>query len=523
MPQRRSHGHARKREGARDGAPAVERRVVTVYTTLTSPGWAGGELTTIYPSPTSKDEDDTETTTTPDKLVADQKTVGKQVAQLSSSSKSLPSAIEASTALGAMGTGALVAATEDPTTSSTVASSTASSMTPTTAVSQTSSASATSSASSSSTSDGSNDVAVKAGIALGVLGGLLLVLGLVYFLIMKRRKQMEEQQRIAADDEKLNGPFEDGPPPATPAKAPRLSLRPMTGLFTGFNSSASGEQRAVKSPAMAMRAPSASAWDRPMTSESHNDHNPFGSGAERIPEEPSTPHNMVNPMTPISEASTHGASLERAAGLSPAPRAISALTTDSATVPRISAITMDSATVPPILTKNLPASPAGSDEVSPIESADDVPVGQAITTPEPVQAAMFSAKVATAGASLSVMERQPSERRQSVRKENVPAPLDLTLPPKFAAVPPSPADTEFSMHEVDPGQSPIASTSADAIAAAGGPANSTVHRVQLDFKPTLDDEMGLQAGQLVRLLHEYDDGWVSRSLLCSLINPANPW
>lgn len=40
-------------------------------------------------------------------------------------------------------------------------------------------------------------------------------------------------------------------------------------------------------------------------------------------------------------------------------------------------------------------------------------------------------------------------------------------------------------------------------------ANSAVHRVQLDFKPTLEDEMQLKAGELVRLLHEYDDGWVS--------------
>lgn len=49
-----------------------------------------------------------------------------------------------------------------------------------------------------------------------------------------------------------------------------------------------------------------------------------------------------------------------------------------------------------------------------------------------------------------------------------------------------------------------------AIAAAGGPADSSVHRVQLDFTPTLEDEMELHRGQVVRLLHEYDDGWVSQ-------------
>lgn len=44
--------------------------------------------------------------------------------------------------------------------------------------------------------------------------------------------------------------------------------------------------------------------------------------------------------------------------------------------------------------------------------------------------------------------------------------------------------------------------------AAAGPPSGNVHRVQLDFKPSMEDELELCAGQLVRLLHEYDDGWV---------------
>ncbi|GAM82429.1 hypothetical protein ANO11243_004080 [Dothideomycetidae sp. 11243] len=36
---------------------------------------------------------------------------------------------------------------------------------------------------------------------------------------------------------------------------------------------------------------------------------------------------------------------------------------------------------------------------------------------------------------------------------------------------------------------------------------NTVHRVQLDFKPSMDDELELRAGQVVRIVHEYDDGW----------------
>ncbi len=43
---------------------------------------------------------------------------------------------------------------------------------------------------------------------------------------------------------------------------------------------------------------------------------------------------------------------------------------------------------------------------------------------------------------------------------------------------------------------------------AGGPPSGNVYRVQIDFKPSMEDELELSSGQLVRLLHEYDDGWV---------------
>ncbi|KAF3177823.1 hypothetical protein TWF788_007605 [Orbilia oligospora] len=44
--------------------------------------------------------------------------------------------------------------------------------------------------------------------------------------------------------------------------------------------------------------------------------------------------------------------------------------------------------------------------------------------------------------------------------------------------------------------------------ATGGPnSSSPVHRVTVDFKPSMADELELRAGEVVRLLHEYDDGW----------------
>ncbi|PGH03737.1 hypothetical protein GX51_03881 [Blastomyces parvus] len=75
-------------------------------------------------------------------------------------------------------------------------------------------------------------------------------------------------------------------------------------------------------------------------------------------------------------------------------------------------------------------------------------------------------------------------------------PGDRPIPAKDGPPPASPA---MSMD----------STTASAVAAAGaGPAGPpNVHRVQLDFTPSMEDELELRAGQLVRLTHEYDDGW----------------
>lgn len=118
----------------------------------------------------------------------------------------------------------------------------------------------------------------------------------------------------------------------------------------------------------------------------------------------------------------------------------------------------------------------------------------------PAAAAAAAAAATSSGPGLT--------RNTSIRREGQHA-NDYTLPPVIGGgpQPASPTGTEFSVSSLPPGASPGPSQSAAAIAAAGGPPLSTVHRVQLDFKPTLDDEMELRAGDLVRLLHEYDDGW----------------
>jgi len=94
--------------------------------------------------------------------------------------------------------------------------------------------------------------------------------------------------------------------------------------------------------------------------------------------------------------------------------------------------------------------------------------------------------------------------RGTSKRENQPKQIDFTKGGPFRV--PSPTGTEFSMTSDAPG-TPTQTPQGAAIAAAGGPANSVVHRVQLDFKPSMEDELELRAGQLIRMLHEYDDGW----------------
>ncbi|KAK9778598.1 hypothetical protein AB5N19_10426 [Seiridium cardinale] len=328
------------------------------------------------------------------------------------------------------------------------------------AASSSASSSATSTASSSTDSSSSGDNSgAKAGIAFGVLGGLLVFGLLAWFLFNKRRKQMQQQ---ASDNEKINGAMGGAAvldhrssvqTTRTTATAPRLSLRPVTQFMPNF-----GERRSSKGAAMALamgsannhpqsrRPVAASPMDRPSTSQSNHQENPFGNNAERL--------------DAVSERSV------------PAPG-------------------MDAQPVNPF---NAPENVVG------VAQTTDSPPGSS-----PIATAAAAGAGAIAGTALT--------RKQSTRRD-APHTLDLTKTNNAAhalgpvpSIPASPAGTEFSMTEVDPGQAPAPSSSAAAIAAAGGPPQSTVHRVQLDFNPTLDDEIGLKAGQLVRMLHEYDDGW----------------
>ena len=139
-------------------------------------------------------------------------------------------------------------------------------------------------------------------------------------------------------------------------------------------------------------------------------------------------------------------------------------------------------------TDNAGAPVPSSGSMAPAEAP--APLRIRTPSPEAAAAAGTAAAVGAAAAAKSI------ERKQ--------APKSLNLTPNGTATPAghSPAVSEFSQTPVSPG------------AMAKGPPPSNVHRIQLDFKPSMDDELSLRAGQLVRLLHEYDDGWAS----CRLAN-----
>ncbi|KAI8157206.1 hypothetical protein K4K49_008587 [Colletotrichum sp. SAR 10_70] len=434
--------------------------VRTIYQTVTDGAVAASSTssTKLIVAPSALPTRSKSTTTTADSGTTIQRAGGailvtpdasSSTATSDSATSTLPSAIEESVTESIPST--LAIATDAPTLArSTRSAATANEIT------AVSSASATSTAiSDKSASEPSG--AAKAGIAIGVLAGVLVVFLLVFFLFNRRKKQLE-QQRLADEDEKT-GAF--GTAAAVTSgnntRAPRVSLRPVTQFLPNLNpadkrqSNVNGNMApAAAAGALGARAPGQSAWERPVTGQNANPVNPFGSGAERI-------------NGTIKEESVSNMSLNE---------------------------------------KPLPS------------VAADVPIGTAVSEPpSPTNSSINGATMAAGAAGAAAVAggavaAGALTRKASTRKDG-PKALDLTIPAPapLSTVPASPSGTEFSANSAGPGHQSSGSTGSAAIAAAGGPANTTVHRIQLDFKPTLEDEMELRAGGLVRLLHEYDDGW----------------
>ena len=275
----------------------------------------------------------------------------------------------------------------------------------------------------------------KAGLAIGIILAVALLLGLLFFCFRRRRKQANEEY-VKADDEKAA--YMEGlkrsqsvASSRTTATAPRLSLRPITQFMPEM--AARGKAMNGAAPAAALGAVGGAAAGA-AASRDHNDpENPFGNHAE-VPRK------------------SQGSS-EKEVGLP---------------------IQNNAAENP--FGKNAEVLPQTDDHATRSVPNDVVPAPLRVHTPSPE---------AGAGAA------------QVAERHNAPKPLNLTPQRSVSPAASSPAASEFSQ------------TSVPAAAMVNGPPPSNVHRIQLDFKPSMDDELSLRAGQLVRLLHEYDDGWVS--------------
>lgn len=140
-----------------------------------------------------------------------------------------------------------------------------------------------------------------------------------------------------------------------------------------------------------------------------------------------------------------------------------------------------------------PGSPPPGESQSPVGDRNPSPETPSVRTVTP-ETGVASTGMAVAAGAVAVAGVAGNNDNQQPQQH--PAPLA----PGFA--------------KDGPPGSPAISDSASLASAgpAGGPPGpNNVHRVQLDFSPSMEDELELRAGQLVRLLHEYDDGWVCAS------------
>lgn len=298
----------------------------------------------------------------------------------------------------------------------------------------------------------------KAGLALGLLVAFCAILTGILLLYRRRKKQMAAAQ---AGNEKIDLNKAVPPPPQihvasapsirtnrTASTAPRLSLRPVTQFDPTFNDqSKSGGNLNIAAAGG-------------VTAQAHH----RGPSDER----------------PTS-------SWERP-GASNAPSANPFNDPESRSGPPSANPFGNSAAVDASHT-SIPDSPPNQ---SPLQST--------------LQSTQSSKDFANPGLAIATAELSAGPASSPPNELPVPPPK----PGNGSTAPPNPAWTEDLPASPGPaptGALPVAGVMAGGRPQSPGPGPDNVHRVQLDFTPSMQDELDLRAGQLVRMLHEYDDGW----------------
>jgi hypothetical protein len=350
--------------------------------------------------------------------------------------------------------------------------------TPTGTYSATKTSAADSTQSSSAVTKTSMTSGAKAGLVLGLLLlFILLLVGLLLFFKHKKRQreQEAESEKSTAYNAAASSPYgaasRNNATPDSP-NAPRLSLRPVTQFFPGWTgagrNSAAG-QRGPESPVGRKPIPTAGQQyniSRPSTANDPN--NPFGNHAAAS--SPTIP--SINVTSPEQYGGPQNGSSYNPQAPSDVPM------------------------------KALP-SPSPPQQTSPTFEDSHAP---GVSAPTPAVLAAAGAGVAGGLAASAIAARRSSRD-----------PMSEALKQEFKQAPADSNEAQYSPNSPtsDGNKSPTGSPPAGAAVPASGtmttpvPAAKPVHRVQQDYLPAMPDELELRAGQLVRVLHEFDDGWVS--------------
>jgi hypothetical protein len=332
------------------------------------------------------------------------------------------------------------------------------------------SASATISAAASAGADQGMSGGAMAGLVLGILVGIGALLVGILLVYRRKKKQM---LATAQDNEKTEVYNAPPPPPpqaqSAPAPIPKLAVQPAPGIQS--------ERTATTAPRLSLR---------PLT-EFDPAFDNSKSGANLLGAAPPTPSKEL-PDRPRSAWERPGA-----ANVSP--------TENPFNDPQHSG--------PPS------ANPFGNNAAV---DATQAKIPDSPPNASPLHSTKPSTDFANPGRAIADAQIDPVAAATAMA--SVPPPTQhLPAPPSISAatdgVPPSPAWTEDLPASPGPaptGPPPVAGAMVGGQSNGPAPGPNNVHRVQLDFKPSMQDELGLNAGQLVRMLHEYDDGWVSSIL-----------
>jgi hypothetical protein len=411
-----------------------------------------------------------------------------------------------------------------------------------------------SSASSSSAGESGMSTGAKAGVAIGIIAVIGLIAALLLWFIGKKKKEKRAREGNANDEKTTFGASRNAigmqtNPTSTSAAAPRLSIRPMSRNLLGDFGFGGGNRRSAGNmlnniSEQPQRGPS----PQPPRAQSPAE-NPFA--------------DPQNPFADPEKAAFGAAALGAAAGAprhapgphmanSRAPAFDEPMAPPQAPNPDRIAFTgswpdAPSGYEPPA--KSLPPPKIMQPQSAVISEPDDLPIMGAPTpsmsqpSPAPSSQAAFGAAAAAAGiaagaAAMSRPKDKESVRREPARPQQHPQPRPQEAPreqpreqPRQMQREPSPEPVQQEPRNApreapreaprdampSPGPAPSPAFAAAASDMPGSPGSTAssqssqgnVYRVMMDFVPSMDDELDLKAGSLVRLLHEYDDGWVS--------------